>query len=53
LKKIDHFSRILLKRLLHNPLSQIKQCDRGTHLGMARLDAIRDLFGLTDDPERT
>jgi glutamyl-tRNA reductase len=49
MKKIDHFARLLQRRFLHNPLSQIKLCDRGTHLGMMRLDAIRDLFGLEDD----
>ena len=39
----------MMRRFLQGPLSRVKLCDRSTHLGLMRLDTIRDIFNIDDD----
>jgi len=46
---LQRYSRELVNRLLHHPTARIKQVDRYTSDGMAKLVAVRDLFQLASE----
>jgi glutamyl-tRNA reductase len=47
--RVERFSRRLVSRLIHDPLSRIKVCDRSTRIGMLKLDTVLDIFALADE----
>lgn len=47
---LTRYTRSLVNKLLHHPTVRIKELDRSSPAGLARLDAVTDLFDL--QPER-
>jgi glutamyl-tRNA reductase len=56
-EQLDQFTRTLVKKILHQPLTQLRVIARDSQSGAVRLDTVRELFGLgkqngTDDQDR-
>lgn len=49
LEALHRYTRELLNKLLHHPTARIKQVDRSTGEGMAKLAAVQDLFQLASE----
>ena len=47
---LDRFTGALVNKLLHHPTIRIKQLDRSTGDGVAKLAAVQDLFALAESP---
>lgn len=47
--RVERFSRRLVSRMIHEPLSRIKVCDRSTRIGMLKLDTVLDIFALAEE----
>ncbi len=45
-EQLDRFTRTMLNRILHTPLTQLRTYAGDTRWGAVRLDTVRDLFGL-------
>ena len=58
LARLDQFTRTLINRILHHPLTRLREFPRDARWGTLRLDTVRALFGLeasdgrSDDPDR-
>jgi glutamyl-tRNA reductase len=48
-ESLDKFTGALVNKLLHHPTIRIKQLDRSTGDGVAKLAAVHDLFALAGD----
>lgn len=56
-EQLDLFTRTLVKKILHQPLTQLREFARDSKSGAERLDTVRELFGLgnrngDDDQDR-
>jgi len=55
---LDQFTRTLVNRILHQPISRLRSFSADARWGAIRLDTVRELFGLEDahdgssDPDR-
>ena len=47
-EQLDLFTRALVRKILHNPITRIRSYGNDPRQGADRLDAVRDLFGLGD-----
>lgn len=47
--RVERFSRRLVSRIINDPLSRIKVCDRSTRIGMLKLDTVLDIFALAEE----
>ncbi len=48
-ERVERFSRRLVSRIINDPLSRIKVCDRSTRIGMLKLDMVLDIFALAEE----
>ncbi len=46
-ERVERLTKALINKLLHRPTTLIKEIDLGTEQGLDRLDAVRELFGLS------
>jgi glutamyl-tRNA reductase len=47
-EQLDQFTRTMMNRILHQPLTRLRDFTRDTQWGALRLDTVRELFGLED-----
>jgi len=47
--RVERFSRRLVSRVINDPLTRIKVCDRSTRIGMLKLDTVLDIFALAEE----
>lgn len=48
-ERLDALTKSLVNKLLHLPITRIKSFDLDSQEGLVRLDAVRELFGLSPD----
>lgn len=52
-KHLDALTNAIIKKMLHTPITKIKECAQDSDLSLFRIEACRDIFGLTVEPEET
>ncbi len=48
IEKLDQFTKTLMNRILHVPLTRLRAFSQDERWGAIRLDTVRELFGLED-----
>jgi glutamyl-tRNA reductase len=50
--RVERLTRSLVNKLLHLPTTRLKMIEPGSPMGLTRLDAVRELFGLDEELEK-